>query len=184
MLHRIARAFLIVVENLARVAYQIILWFFLVVLLSLAILYGLVLADAVILSVIVFGMAAPCLLKRGIFLERFVVRDPLLIKLNSHQDDSNVLVFWFLVPVDSSTPSANFFWEGRLIAMSRLVADRLKKSEENQERDTARIEGRISSLEATLLMQTQNSQELQDRLIRIEQMLEQMMHPAPQIEGQ
>ena len=60
--------------------------------------------------------------------------------------------------------------------MSRLVSDNRKKSEENQERDVARLEGQIVKLEASL---SQHMQSMDDRLARIEGFLEQKQHSAP-----
>ena len=56
--------------------------------------------------------------------------------------------------------------------MSKLVSDRMKKSQETQERDSAK-------LEAALDEQVQRTQEIQDRLAKIEGFLEQVAHSMP-----
>ena len=186
LLRRMAYAALNLLSLITRIFARIVLWIFF---LSLVIAFAghASVGFAIVVPVLVSEVIAALLRKEGSCLERLIARDLFLRRLNSHQVHSGVAVFWFLVPAISSTQNPGSSWEGRLVAMSRLISDRLKKGEENQGRDIARLEdhiigleGRIIGLEASLRHQTQNWQEAQDRLVRIEQLLERNTNSATQ----
>ena len=106
-------------------------------------------------------------------------------------DGSSVLILRFLVPETAVTFRTRSFWQGRLDALSNLIAGKLNKSEEQLNRDMKALgrrlsnidiaqhqqEQRISNLESTI---HQHMQQTQNGFRKIEQMLETLVPSTPQ----
>ena len=128
--------------------------------------------------------------RKWLIKRRFKVADPLLTRLNHIDNSSNTSVFWFLVPETPIIPLSGFLWQGRLVALSKLIAEKLSKSEEESSSYMKALERRFSNLDIALHQQEQRISDL-DSLLRqhmqhtkdgarkIEQMLETLVCSTP-----